>query len=218
VPNHVPTIPRKAITTMPTTLPTTRSTTVSTTLTLNRPTPARPTAVAPTSAAAPAVTQPSVDLGYLATVSVRGELLLPAAANNATATALQRRTRTGTAYRIDLGDGITCWLDGDQQDGSGELNWAATQMCTALSGGTFLGPEDVPFVCGPALFCGTSTASPQAGPVALSDDQLRRIVDVHAGYVADYVADRIDVDDDELDHWLRPLPSRFQPSSRTALT
>jgi hypothetical protein len=144
------------------------------TLTLTRPAPA-----APVAASAPAVTQPPADLGRFATVSVRGELRLPAAASNATATAMCRRTRTGTTYRIDLGDGITCWLDGDQQDGSGELNWIATQMCTALSGGTFAGPDDAPFVCGPALFTGTSAA----GPVALSDEQLRRIVDAHADHL-----------------------------------
>jgi hypothetical protein len=157
---------------------------MSTTLTLIRPAPA-----APVAASAPAATQPPADLGYLATVSVRGELRLPAAASNATATAMHRRTQTGATHRIDLGDGITCWLDGDQQDGSGELNWVATQMCAALSDGTFLGPDDAPFVCGPALFTGTSTA----GPVALSDEQLRRIVDAHA--------DHIDAaSPDELDH------------------
>lgn len=159
------------------------STTMSTTMTLTRPTPA-----APASTAAPAVKHPPADLSYLATVSVRGELRLPAATSNATATAMHRRTQTGTAYRINLGDGIACWLDGDQQDGSGELNWVATQMCTALSGGTFLGPEDAPFVCGPALFTGTSAA----GPAALSDEQLRRIVDVHADHIDAATADELD--------------------------
>ena len=57
------------------------STTMSTTMTLTRPTPA-----APASTAAPAVKHPPADLSYLATVSVRGELRLPAATSNATAT------------------------------------------------------------------------------------------------------------------------------------
>lgn len=185
MPNHVPIIPGKGTTTMSTTM----STTVSTTGTLTTATPARPTAAALASTAVPAVTHPPAGLGYLATVSVRGRLLLPAAASDATAAALRRRTRTGTVYRMELGGGIICWLDGDQHDGGGQLNWVVTQMCTALSGGTFLGPEDAPFICGPALFTGTSAA----GPVALSDEQLRRIVDAHA--------DHIDIDThNELDH------------------
>jgi hypothetical protein len=135
------------------------------------------------------VKHPPADLGYLATVSVRGELLLLlAAANTATATAMRRRTQTGTAYRIDLDGGVTCWLDGDQQDGSGELNWAATQMCIALSGGTFAGADDATFVCGPALFTGTSAA----GPVALSDEQVRRVVDTHADHVDAATGEELD--------------------------
>ncbi|GAA0911522.1 hypothetical protein [Virgisporangium aurantiacum] len=176
------------------------STTVSTTMTLTRPR-LRPTTAAPASTregtAVPAVQRPSADLGYLAMVSVHGDLLLPAAVNNATATAMRRRTQSGTAYRIDLGGGITCWLDADQQDGSGELNWAATQMCTALSDGTFAGPEDAPFVCGPALFTGTTAYGPQTHPVALSDEQLRRIVDVHADHIADIDTAMVD----ELGHF-----------------
>jgi hypothetical protein len=148
---------------------------MSTTLTLTRPAPA----------AAPAPAQPSVEphagSGYVAVVSVGGGLRLPVAANDATATAMNRRTQTGTTYRIDLGDGITCWLDGDQQDGSGDLNWVATQIGTELSGGTFAGPDDAPFVCGPALFTGTTGNSPGG----LSERQLRRVVDAHAAASAD---------------------------------
>ena len=144
---------------------------MSTTVTLTRPAPA----AAPASAKSPA------DLGYLAVVSVTGGLRLPAAASDATATALRRRTQTGTTYRVDLGGGITCWLDGDQQDGTGELNWVATAMCTALSGGTFAGPDDAPFVCGQALFTGTAGDR----PIALSERQLRRVVDAHAAASAD---------------------------------
>ena len=143
---------------------------MSTTMTLARSAPPGPAAPPPTAA------QPSADLGYHATVSVCGSLRLPAAPSNGTATAMNRRTRSGTTLRIDLGDGIACWLDGDQQDGSGELNWVATQMCTALSGGTFVGPDDAPFVCGLALFTGTAGT----GPVGLSEWQLRRVVDAHA--------------------------------------
>jgi hypothetical protein len=113
-------------------------------------------------------------------------LRLPVAANDATATAMNRRTQTGITYRIDLGDGITCWLDGDQQDGSGDLNWVATQICTELSGGTFAGPDDTPFVCGPALFTGTAfTSTLGTGAIELSERQLRRVVDAHAAASAD---------------------------------
>jgi hypothetical protein len=157
------------------------STTVSTTMTLTRPTPA-----APAPAAVPAAAQPPADLGYLAVVSVPGGLRLPAAANTATATTLHRRTQTGTTYRLDLGDGITCWLDGDQQDGSGELNWVATGMCTALSGGMFAGPDDAPFVCGLALFTGTAGT----GPIGLSERQMRRVVDAHAAASTDEPTER----------------------------
>lgn len=154
---------------------------MSTTMTLTRPAPA-----IPATTAVPAVAPPPADLGYLAAVSVRGDLRLPAAASDATTTAMHRRTQTGTTYRIDLGDGITCWLDGDQQDGSGELNWVATAMCTALSGDAFTGPDDAPFVCGLALFTGTAGT----GPIRLSERQLRRVVDAHAAASADEPRER----------------------------
>lgn len=146
------------------------------TMTLTKPTPA-PSAPVPT----PAAGQPLVDPDYIAAVSLGGALRLPTAPSDTTATTVARRTRTGTTYRIDLGDGIVCWLDGDQTDGSGELNWVATQMCTLLSGGTFTGPDDAPFVCGLVLFTGTAAN----GPVALSERQLRRVVNAHAAASAD---------------------------------
>jgi hypothetical protein len=92
---------------------------------------------------------------------------------------LARRTATGTAYRIPLDGGITCWLDGDHQDGSGEINIAASRICAALSRRPFTDPWDAPFVCGPVLFTGPSRAG-AAAPVGLSDAQLARIADAHA--------------------------------------
>jgi len=96
---------------------------------------------------------------------------------------MNRRTRTGITYRVDLDGGITCWLDGDHR--GGDLNWIATQMCTALSGGRFTGPDDAPFVCGLVLF----TATGAAGPVGLSEEQLRRVVDAHAAASTDELRD-----------------------------
>lgn len=128
-------------------------------------------------------TSPSTMVGCIAAVSPSGRLRLPAAPSNTSALALSRRTSTGTTYRIDLGAGISCWLDGDQADGSGELNWVATIMCAALSDGTFVGLDDAPFVCGLVLFTGTAAN----GPAALSEQQLRRIVDAHAAARADEV-------------------------------
>jgi len=95
--------------------------------------------------------------------------------------AISRRTMTGTVYRVELGGGITAWLDGDHQHGTGELNRVATQMCAVLSGGGFTDPSGAPFVCGPVLFAGTDTA----GPVGLRDAQLRRVADAHAASVED---------------------------------
>ncbi len=90
--------------------------------------------------------------------------------------ALARRTVGGVVHRVALGEGIIAWLDGDDQDGSGELNWTATQMCTALSDAGFTGPSDAPFVCGPVLF----TATAAGAAVGLSDAQLARVIDAHA--------------------------------------
>ncbi len=129
-------------------------------------------------------TQPSTGVGRIAAVSPSGRLRLLAAGNTA-ATALNRRTRTGTTYRIDLGAGISCWLDGDQADG-GELNWVATSMCATLSEGRFVGPDDAPFMCGLVLFTGTATA----GPAALPEQQLRQVVSVHCAATADELRSR----------------------------
>jgi hypothetical protein len=115
----------------------------------------------------------SGDPACIAEVTASGQLRLPAAP--AEPTMLGRRTRTGTTYRIRLSDGITCWLGGDHY--AGELNWPATQMCEQLSDGRFTGPDDAPFVCGPALFTCTDA---EGAPIALSEPQLRRLVDAHA--------------------------------------
>lgn len=162
---------------------------MSTTMTLTKPAPARP-ATAPASA----TVQLAAELGCIAAVSIGGGLRLPAAPSNATAITMNRRTHTGTTYRIDLRDGIACWLDGDQQNGSGELNWAATQMCTALSGGTFIGPDDAPFVCGLVLFTGNAASSHGNDPVALSERQLRSVLDAHAAASGDERCDASYVD------------------------
>ncbi len=92
------------------------------------------------------------------------------------AASLARRTGGGSVHRIALADGITACLDGDDQDGTGELNWAATQMCATLCDTTFTGPHDAPFLCGPVLF--TAAAADHA--VGLSDGQLARLIDAHA--------------------------------------
>jgi len=117
-----------------------------------------------------------------AAVSLSGRLcLLHAPADATTRAALGRRTATGTVYRIDLDGGITAWLDGDHQDGSGELNWAATQICAALSGDAFTDPWDAPFVCGPVLFTGTDPAGTNTThPLGLCDAQLAHIIAAHA--------------------------------------
>jgi hypothetical protein len=139
----------------------------------------------PTTEPAPAVAVPTAerrlaDRGCFVAVSPSGRLRLPPAAD-VSAISMHRRTGTGTVYRINLGDDISCWLDGDQHDGSGEANPIATAMCTALSSGAFLGPDDAPFVCALVLFTGTRHVHRTGtGPVALTDGQLRRIVDAHA--------------------------------------
>jgi hypothetical protein len=135
-------------------------------MTVTKPAPADPVSRA----------VPTPDAGCVATVSLSGRLRLSSPDAAAGTAAMNRRTRTGTIYHIDLDDAITCWLDGDHHDGSGELNWVATQICTELSGGTFTDPWDAPFVCGPVLFTATGTTD----LVALSEQQLRRVVDAHA--------------------------------------
>ena len=118
--------------------------------------------------------------GSIVAIHPSGRLRLPAT-TDLRAVAMHRRTGTGTIYRIDLDENISCWLDGDQHDGSGEVNPVATAMCAALSGGAFCGLDDAPFVCGLVLFTGTRHVRRTAGgPIALTDAQLRRIVDAHA--------------------------------------
>jgi hypothetical protein len=140
------------------------------TMTITVTTPAPAPVAAGTGPVPRAVRTP--DAGCVA-VSLSGRLRLSSTDTAAGPAAMNRRTRTGTIYRIDLDRGITCWLDGDHHDGSGELNWVATQICAELSGGTFTDPWDAPFVCGPVLFTAT-------GGVALSEEQLRRVADAHA--------------------------------------
>jgi len=118
--------------------------------------------------------------GSIVAIHPSGRLRLPAT-TDLRAVAMHRRTGTGTIYRIDLDENISCWLDGDQHDGSGEVNPVATAMCAALSGGAFCGPDDAPFVCGLVLFTGTHHRLGKAtGPVTLTDTQLRSVVDAHA--------------------------------------
>ena len=109
-----------------------------------------------------------------ATVHLSGRLTLTDAATGSGLFPLGRRTTSGEVYRVALRAGITCWLDGDHLGHS--INPVATQMCLELSGGTFAGPDDAPFICGPVLFTGPTNG---AG-AGLSDRQLRRIVDAHA--------------------------------------
>jgi hypothetical protein len=113
------------------------------------------------------------EIGCVAVVAATGRLNLLEASNAVTPAAMRRRTVTGLVHGIDLPAGITCWVDGDQQDGSGEPNDTATRMCLELSGGMFAGPDDAPFVCGPVLFTGSTGQR-------LSDEQVARIIDARA--------------------------------------
>jgi hypothetical protein len=88
---------------------------------------------------------------------------------------LRRRTASGVAYRIALGDGITVWLDGDHP-GDGEVNVVATEMVTALAQQPYTDAWGAPFVCGPVLFTGSNGGR----AVGLDDCQLRRVTDAHA--------------------------------------
>ena len=135
-------------------------------------TPAAPTLGRP----ARRVTQPALAAHpagvCYAIVNLNGRLsVMDAPDGGAELFPLGRRTTSGTVYRVDLGDDIACWLDGDHLGHC--INPVAAQLCAELSGGRFIGPDDAPFVCGPVLFVG-------ANAVGLSDSQLRRIVDAHA--------------------------------------
>jgi hypothetical protein len=129
----------------------------------------------PTKTAAPTTrTQP--DTSTCIAVNLAGRLsIVDGTLGIRDGTGLVRRSGSGTVHRIDLADGITAWADGDDQDGTGEVNWAATQMCAALCDTAFAGPYDAPFVCGPVLFTATSSS----GPVGLSAVQLARLLDAH---------------------------------------
>jgi len=152
------------------------------TITLSRPTA--------TTAARPADT----DARCYVTVNPNGRLsIMDTTGHAATAEALARRSTGGTVHRVALTAGITAWLDGDDQDGSGELNWAATQMCAALAAGVFTGPDDLPFVCGQALF----TASATDDTAGLSDRQMALLVDAHA------TVEHPDTDPTDIPDWNR---------------
>jgi hypothetical protein len=130
---------------------------------------------APTPAATPTPAQP--DTRTCIAVHLTGRLSIMEGSFGVGGSAgLAGRSASGTVYRIDLADGITAWLDGDDQDGAGEPNWAATQMCEALCDTAFAGPHDAPFVCGPVLF----TATSPGGPAGLAAVQLARLLDAHA--------------------------------------
>jgi hypothetical protein len=145
------------------------------------------------------VVSASADTGWIAAVSPCGELRLPNPPDDADTIAMNRRTRTGTTYRIDLDGGISCWLDGDQQDGDGALNWIATQMCGVLSGGAFDGPDDAPFVCGLVLFTGTAAGNGLHGPRGLSEAQLRHVVNAYATASTDEPCDVAPIDGARID-------------------
>jgi hypothetical protein len=131
----------------------------------------------PTAAATTATASADPDTSLSVTVNPNGRLsILDISRGATTVAALARRTIGATVHRVALTDNITACLNGDDQDGSGELNWAATHMCAALAGTAFTGPDDIPFVCGPVLFTTTVTGE----PVGLSDRQLARLVDAHA--------------------------------------
>lgn len=111
-----------------------------------------------------------------ATVNLSGRLsVLDAPAGGAGLFPLGRRNTSGTVYRVDLGDAIACWLDGDHLGRS--MNPVATQICAALSG---LGHTDWWFAAstfGQVVFTGVSDTG---DPLGLSDAQLTRIADEHA--------------------------------------
>jgi hypothetical protein len=89
---------------------------------------------------------------------------------------LGRRTVSGLVWRIDLGDRLVCWLDGDAYGGAGSVNLAATQMSRDLLG-DHQWPFDEPYLCGPALFTGRDAAGRSEG---LCDGQLSLLVEAHA--------------------------------------
>jgi hypothetical protein len=134
------------------------------TITMTRP--------SPTAAPAVPTTAPSL---YL-TVNLTGRLSTVDRQTGADGAALARRTTGGTVHRVSLASGITAWLDGEEQNGSGELNWVATHMLAALCSTAFTCGDDAPFVCGPVVFTATAVGE----PVGLSDAQVVALIDAHA--------------------------------------
>lgn len=129
---------------------------------------------------APTICPPApapADAGCYAAVNLSGRLrVLDAPAGGDGVFPIGRGTATGTVYRVDLDRGIACWLDSDHQHG--EINWMATQICSALSRQPFTDPWGAPFVCGPVLF--TAAHRTGSAPGGLDDAQLGRIADAHA--------------------------------------
>lgn len=123
----------------------------------------------------PATTTAPIHRGFrYAAVSLTGRLsVLEAPDGGARLMRMGRRNTTGTVYRVDLDDGITCWLDGDHQGvRSGAINSAATQICAALS----LEPFADPFVSGPVILTGADGDQ----PAGLTDQQISIIAEAHA--------------------------------------
>src|SRR5205085_9900690 len=97
---------------------------------------------------APTTTTEEVDGGCYLTVNPNGRLSIVDAADAVpTAAVLARRSIGGTVHRVTLTAGITAWLHGDDHDGTGELNWAATQMGAALAATAAVGPDHIPIPC-----------------------------------------------------------------------
>lgn len=136
---------------------------------VDRPVPARPSRLA-------APTRPAPTGFCYVAVNLSGRLSV---LDGSGVFPLGRRTCSGTVYPVELADGVVCWLDADHLGGS--INAVAGQICLDLSAGTFVGPDDAPFVCGPALFTGRTADR----PTGLAEGQLRRILDAHAHAVAD---------------------------------
>jgi len=129
----------------------------------------------PSSVPAPGATD--INPGHYAVLNPSGRLsVFDPPSGQATPATLGRRTTTGTVYRIDLDDGITCWLNGDQRRW-GEDNWVANDVCARLSLYPGTDPSDPALDArGTVLFTGTAAA----GLTGLSDAQLHRLTIAHA--------------------------------------
>jgi len=88
---------------------------------------------------------------------------------------LNRRTATGTVERLDAGDGIAVWLDGDEQDAGMHTNWAATHLYRKLANPTPGQTAELCWLHGPALFTGFNGHD----PTSLSAGQRDRLTAAH---------------------------------------